>query len=1215
MRKYTANYAFTNPNFVVQNFVTNEHSDESEKALLFVLRNLLQRGFPTILSKFLQNELGKLHSLPDFKKPFLLVSPRTPNWVGTIKGDEQQRYFPARDFFERILPASLGEWKFIQPLLLPEAEINEITGIFNEAFINQRVDFFLPQAKLVLEIDGQQHKQDNITRVNDGHRDRYLLENGIKTIRISTHEFRRGEYGAKIQAIKDYLSTKRIASKLKLYEDAFNQVSSSSLSEETIRRKLIPTAIIRLQLLLIDCLLNQYLSFKSPWRLNIIIPEDEPLNDFATLAIKDLFIWYGQLYQLKQKEDFVSPEVNITYGISRDTDFNTSSDVLNIDFSLFQRWTDEHEQHPDLLFVRTDYYGAEANYFKVSCTKPIQYSITDTDKPVLEFFLENIFEKPSFRDGQFPIISNALNQEDTIGLLPTGGGKSMCYQLPCLLQPSINFVVCPIKSLMYDQQLNMKAAYVTNTNALTGDLRPEEKEQVQIDFAAGKYLFIWISPERFQIKTFREYIASVSANFSIAYAVIDEVHCMSEWGHDFRTSYLNLTRTIQRYCSGSKFIGLTATASVNVLKDIRVEFARNQLDIGGQNIKSLLDYSREELEFEIIVTNDKFRNIKAFLEETGVLDQKEDTALIFTPHVNGEYGCYSLSNRISIIKQGKASWYSGEVPKFKTSCFVNEHELNNPVFLEERIRDTLRQAGAPQELSDSIIETKAYTYSQTRSGNYRISIGNRIPVLDEVAFKKHKTDIQLRFKRSEIPLLVATKAFGMGIDKDNIKYTVHYGIPGSVESLYQEAGRAGRWTDKNKKAKCKVLYTPETIDKAVIDKIFEKQVPVSEIKAIFKNLGWNEGKDMVKNLQLSLKNQRDIVQDFKLIKLIVERYFRSESKEMLWFERLVEEVRALNVAESEKGILDIVQKSIYRLRLLGIVDDWTTDFNTHFEVHFISNEDKHILEALEAFLIKYKADIDLQAELNKLQHTALLDRAIWLLLQWSYENIAYSRRQSLKTLVEYCDDFKNSDSESFKKRIDNYFQFTETTFVYQHIGEHPSEYKYWFEVFFVEESVPESGSRAEEKSKIFIPAIKDEGNRKAELERLRDSLSRFLESHKDNAGLNFASGMIRLFLDDYEDKDGRLRLEQSLHYVEVKFSQDVQEEILKWMLDTGNFGTESQKENLAHAIISIYPERLEAIADYYGLFYLLDSRLVAQLERIKQLNQQLYEELEQIRTL
>ncbi len=662
MKKYTANYAFTNPNFVVQNLVENEAKIQ-DKALLFVLKNILQRGFPTILSEYLQEKLGRTHLEEDFRKPFLLISPSQPKWINTIKGDEANQYFPAREFLEVIIPRDFGEYSFIQSLLLPEVEINEIIGEDNPSFVNQQVDFYFPQARLIIEIDGQHHKLNDVTRIGDQQRDNYLISKGYKVIRITTSELRSGGYKQKIEEIVSHLKTKRISKSLALYKESFELIKNGELNELTLKRKILPTAIIRLQILLIDFLVNQYISFDDNWNFNFIIKESEKLEGFAELALEDFFIWYEQLYKLKHKEEFRQPNYQISYAYSID-DYNTSSNVVNIDFSLFERWTDENILHPDLIIVRTDYFGAEKNYFKVSCTTPIKYSITADDKSTLEFFLKNIYEKPSFREGQFPIISNVLNRDDTIGLLPTGGGKSMCYQLPCLLQPSISFVVCPIKSLMYDQQLNMKASYVTNTNSITSDLSAQEKARVQNDFAQGKYLFIWISPERFQIKKFRDYIADVYANLSISYAVIDEVHCMSEWGHDFRTSYLNLTKTIQRYCPSSKFIGLTATASVNVLKDIKVEFSRNERKLGDENIKSLLDYSRKELVFQIIVDqNNKHNKLKEIIEGENIVEDDNNACLIFTPHVNGSYGCYSVANNIDRISTGKTKWYSGEVPK------------------------------------------------------------------------------------------------------------------------------------------------------------------------------------------------------------------------------------------------------------------------------------------------------------------------------------------------------------------------------------------------------------------------------------------------------------------------------------------------------------------------------------------------------------------------
>ncbi|RZJ98643.1 MAG: ATP-dependent DNA helicase RecQ, partial [Flavobacterium sp.] len=358
--------------------------------------------------------------------------------------------------------------------------------------------------------------------------------------------------------------------------------------------------------------------------------------------------------------------------------------------------------------------------------------MTDEDKPILEFFLENIFDKPGFREGQFPIISNVLNRKDTIGLLPTGGGKSLCYQLPCLLQPSINFVVCPIKSLMYDQNDNLTKTLITNVSFITSDLEAVERREIETNFEQGRYLFVWISPEKFQIPSFRDKISTITAKFSIAYAVVDEVHCLSEWGHDFRTSYLNLAKTIDKLSPKDengegkvKFIGLTATASVNVLKDIIIEFSRQKQRLEDENIKSLLDYSRKELQFEVINDKgDKSQKIRDLLQELknteSFIETREKAGIVFTPNVNGTYGCYPVSNTLSSIYQSKVSWFSGDVPK------VDEYDAN---------------------------------------GN---RTGRKIDLMPRKEFNKHKLEVQKDFKENKYQLLVATKAFGMGIDKQNI---------------------------------------------------------------------------------------------------------------------------------------------------------------------------------------------------------------------------------------------------------------------------------------------------------------------------------------------------------------------------------------------------------------------------------------------------------------
>lgn len=1112
--------------------------------ILYVTKNILQRGFPTTLSKYLQSQLGEIHKLDYFEERFLFATKQRPVWNDTIKGDREHNYYPAKDFFENIIPNEFGEFSFIQSLLIPEIEINEITGEDDKNFINQQVDFYLPQAKLVIEIDGQQHKLDEVTRVSDSKRDNYLSGKGITTIRITTKELQNGTYTLKVETILKHFA--RYEKLLNFYKTACEKIEKNQLSEDEIKTKLLPTAIIRFQVLLLELLTHKYLTLDEDWNFNILAHEDLP--DFAELAINDLLIWIDKLWQLKNKQELKKPNFNIT--ITNDkASFQPTTKAINIDFSLFKRYTDENKISDDIIFVRTDYFDIvkDKNYFRVSTTEPINYNVTDEDKTTLEFFLVNIFDKPSFREGQFPIISNALNRKDTIGLLPTGGGKSLCYQLPCLLQPSINFVVCPIKSLMYDQNDNLVKTLVTNVSFITSDLEADEKREIERNFEQGRYLFVWISPEKFQIPSFRDKISAIVANFSIAYAVVDEVHCLSEWGHDFRTSYLNLAKTIDRLSPKDenregkiKFIGLTATASVNVLKDIKIEFARQKQRLEDENIKSLLDYSRKELRFEVINDKgnkiDKLKKLINELKDTESFIETTDKAgLIFTPNVNGAYGCYQVSNTLNTLYQNKVSWFSGDIPK-------------RDVYDEK----TGRKIGTE-------------------------------PVMNRDEFNKYKLKVQKDFKENKYQLLVATKAFGMGIDKQNIFYTFHYGLPSSVEALYQEAGRAGRW-DKRKKenkskiGKCFVLHSPETHDQERVERLFHKDTKFAEMKAISDEVGFG-GRDIFKQVFLFVQGQNDIEKDFEIISGVIRIYFQEKTQVRIFW----------NDAYSKLKInSDVLQKAIYRLSLLGIVSDWTTNFIDHFEVQFKTLDEKHIVKSVSDYIGKYEPNTDISKELQKVQQKTVLEKAIWYLLNWTFENIAYSRKQSLKTLSDWCSEFE--DSESFKQRIDSYFIFSETTFILQHIAENPKDYEKWFEVLTTNNQFPN----------------------KTEFEKLKDSISRFLESYRNSIGLNFVSGFVRLALNEYEDSDGKERFESALLSVNETFAQEQQIDFLARLKVIGKHLTEEQKMDLSQSISKYYPEMLEELAEYYDLAYLLNDVYAQKLKEIKKLNKKLYEQLAEI---
>lgn len=1151
MNKYTANYAYTNPNFVIQNLEHRE-SIPDLLPLLYVVKNILQRGFPTVMSKFLQSKIGKIHEKEAFYNKRLLLVPRSaPKWYGTIKGDTDGQYNPAKDFLEHILPSELGDYSFVQSMILPEVKINDIVESDNPSFVNQQVDFYLPQALLVIEIDGAQHHSLEQAAL-DQKRDKHLAEFDIKTIRITTKELQTSNYYDKITDIKNRL--KQFPG-IKYYREAFDKVANGAFSEEEIQEKLLPTAIIRFQILFLELLINGYIKIGESWKFNIKC--EEPVKDFARFAIEDVYVWLNHLTMLRDKHELT--KFNYSIKLCNTGTFKFDRDAINIDFSLLQRYTDENKFNPSIIYVRTDYFdcseerirkgegvGIDRNYFKVSTDKSINYHITDSDKPTLRFFLQNLFNKNDFREGQFAIIANALNLNDTIGLLPTGGGKSLCFQLPCLLQPSINFVVCPIKSLMYDQidNLKQKDVKITNVNLLCGDQRSKERDRIMSYYSQGKYLFMWISPERFQIIDFRRNLQTVIQDFNVSYAVIDEVHCMSEWGHDFRTSYLNLTKTIdsisfkdEKIGDGNiKFIGLTATASVNVLKDIKIEFARREQQFEDDNIKTLLDYTRPELDFYVINDqHNKPRTLVNLIDQENILNKPNEAVLVFTPHVNGPKGCVEVNTLLkNQFPEAKIAYYSGEVPH---------------------------------------------------------SPGQKMDIMPPKQYDEYKRKTQEKFKNNQYQILCTTKAFGMGIDKQNIFYTFHYGLPGSVETLYQEAGRAGRWDkslkeNREKRGKCFVLHSRETPDvERYANEIFQPSVSIKTMLSIIEKVKW-DGKDIFTQLFLLKQNMIDPDDEFNNIINIIDAFFvEGETQTILYKDFQHKDKNQLNLTS------DVFEKEIYRLSLLGIVDDWTRDFINSFTVKFNTLDTKHIIESLTNYIQKYDPDEKVESNINLVKEEkcdTFLKKAVWYLLDWILRHITENRKQSLKTLSDWC--LQYTDSESFKHRIEAYFTFTESTYILQHIAEHSDDYDKWFDVFY--------------NNKKFIT--------KPEINKLRDRLSRFLESYHNSPGLNFVSGIVRLLLDDFEDPDGRMRMESALRVVADTHLSNMTENAfiirLFPFIKDANFSDE-QCCTICIIIIEFFPALLDKIAEEFKMPWLYNDTIKKNIKQLNNLNKILYESI------
>ena len=378
--------------------------------------------------------------------------------------------------------------------------------------------------------------------------------------------------------------------------------------------------------------------------------------------------------------------------------------------------------------------------------------------------MKTFFQFDDFRAGQFEIIKHTLSHKNTIGILPTGSGKSVIYQLSALLQPKITIVIAPTKELIKDQIRVLKERFkITKCTKITGDKDVDKVKELD-NLGKLKNIFTFISPERLQSSEFRSRLLYLINEYNaFDKIVLDEVHCLSEWGHDFRIAYLMVAHTLKQYCPNVKFLGLTATASKSVVKDLMIELnIKNRYDVIYNET-----YKRENLIFEFDYFNDEDE-----LDETLVED------------------LFNLNVTLNGDKTNSALIFAKTKPDVEEIYnYLSDEELfgNKVGYFHSKDNDN----------EDEIISTDA-------------------------------------FMNNEQSILVSTKAFGMGIDKPNIRATFHYGIPSSLESFYQEAGRAGR--EIGSTAICRIMARKYGYkEQKLIDEFFSPGTKIDRLKEIANN--------------------------------------------------------------------------------------------------------------------------------------------------------------------------------------------------------------------------------------------------------------------------------------------------------------------------------------------------------------------------------------------
>lgn len=317
---------------------------------------------------------------------------------------------------------------------------------------------------------------------------------------------------------------------------------------------------------------------------------------------------------------------------------------------------------------------------------------------MIKEILKRYWGYDEFRPMQEEIISAILNGEDTLALMPTGGGKSVCFQVPAMAKEGICLVVSPLIALIKDQVQNLNARGIRALAVYSG--MNYHQIDVALDNAIyGDYKFLYVSPERLQTPLFKERVQKMNINF----LVVDEAHCISQWGYDFRPSYLEI-KEIKKHIGKVPTVALTATATKKVAEDImrHLEFERPHVISSG--------FRRPNLSYVVRETDDKYGNIL----------------------------------RICRAVQGSGIVYVRERKK------------------TEEIAGFLRGQGIAADF-------------------YHAGLSKEMRSIKQDGWKK-----------GEIRAIVATNAFGMGIDKPDVRFVVHYDLPDSIEAYFQEAGRAGR---------------------------------------------------------------------------------------------------------------------------------------------------------------------------------------------------------------------------------------------------------------------------------------------------------------------------------------------------------------------------------------------------------------------------------------
>lgn len=652
----------------------------------------------------------------------------------------------------------------------------------------------------------------------------------------------------------------------------------------------------------------------------------------------------------------------------------------------------------------------------------------------LEYILNNLFRKTKFRPGQLDIIFRALCLKDVVGLLPTGSGKSLCFQLSSYLQPGISLIIDPLRSLMRDQVSNLtvmgfhKIAYIMH----------EENSEKNIDLvmtevSKGYYDLVFVAPERLQIPGFND-LLKCRSNPPIVYCVIDEAHCISEWGHDFRPAYLNIGTKNSRLFGGTPqgkpvTIALTGTASLDVLIDIKRELFIEDDDA----IIEPKSFDRKELIYSVIRV--------------------------------------SADNRLSKINE-----------------IFYKTVLNSPNYQKNKILPSgliftytpkSKKVGIDPIKTSLLIRTNPETQEQI--GEYQGSGTTDNPGMSD----EEQRLAQKKFKNDSWPILVCSHAFGMGIDKSNVRFVIHTSLPKSIESFYQEAGRAGR---DQKDAHCYLVFTDADQERT------EKILTVDSVNQLPKKT-YDLNNDAIRHLYFHKKSFQGAESEkkilFELIGLIKNKTLSNDtiSKDISFYylsdNFFVKEKPSDKISDEDRE--NALEKAFYRLATIGMIDEYLKDYTKkRFSWTLPDLIPNRIRSKYKDYLSRYiKSEFDQSRFISKTESDDFWNETRNCgekFIDYVYEYIEKRRRRALLHMLEIARKGVE-DPNQFRVEILSYLENTEFTKEVRGLVFN-EDYHLWSEKLSSTDNI--------------------------DLIRLLGSCRRQLENNPDNPGLLFIAGLCRL---------------------------------------------------------------------------------------------------------